>query len=149
MAAVTLTRMSIRRYSPARALFLVTVVGGALVLGGCGSDSSKTATTSSTTAAAASSSAETSGPRQPAKVTVAVDDMKFTPAALTVKAGDTVTWKFADKAPHAVQGIGDVALGLNSPILRTGEWSYTFTSPGTYRYLCPLHPEMKGTVTVE
>ncbi|GAB3207455.1 hypothetical protein GCM10027262_20840 [Nocardia tengchongensis] len=75
--------------------------------------------------------------------------MKFSPADITIKAGDTVTWKFDDKAPHAVQGIGDVALGINSPIIRKGEWSHTFTSPGTYRYLCPLHPDMKGTVTVQ
>ncbi|WP_228566335.1 plastocyanin/azurin family copper-binding protein [Nocardia sp. SYP-A9097] len=75
--------------------------------------------------------------------------MKFSPATLTVKAGDKVTWKFSDKAPHAVQGIGDTAIGINSPIIHSGEWSYTFTTPGTYRYLCPLHPDMKGTVTVE
>ncbi|MGV9409096.1 cupredoxin domain-containing protein [Nocardia sp. NPDC003693] len=140
--------MSIRRFSPVRALFLVTVLSGALALGGCGSDKSDSPTTS-TPATSTSGAADTSGPRPAASVTVTVDDMKFSPANLTVKAGDTVLWKFADKAPHAVQGIGDVALGINSPIIRTGEWSYTFTSPGTYRYLCPLHPDMKGTVTVE
>lgn len=140
--------MSIRHYSPARALLLATVVAGALAVGGCGSDSSKPAETTAS-AVATTSGAETSGPRTPATVTVEVNDMKFSPAALTVKAGDTVTWKFSDKAPHAVQGIGDIAMGINSPIIHKGEWSYTFTSPGTYRYLCPLHPEMKGTVTVE
>ncbi|MBL1075105.1 cupredoxin family copper-binding protein [Nocardia sp. 2] len=140
--------MPIRHYTAARALLLVTVVAGALAVGGCGADDSKP--TSTTTSAATSTSAgETSGPRTPATVTVQVTDMKFSPANITVKAGDTVTWKFDDKAPHAVQGIGDVAMGINSPIFHKGEWSYTFTSPGTYRYLCPLHPDMKGTVTVE
>ncbi|WP_067543932.1 cupredoxin domain-containing protein [Nocardia crassostreae] len=138
--------MPIRHYSSARALFLVTVVAGALALGGCGSDSSKSAATST---AASTSATTTSGPRTPTAVTVDVTDMKFSPASITVKAGDTVTWKFEDKAPHAVQGIGDVAMGINSPIIHKGEWSYTFTVPGTYRYLCPLHPDMKGTVTVE
>ncbi|MFB7721590.1 cupredoxin family copper-binding protein [Nocardia sp. NPDC056100] len=139
--------MPIRRPSPARVLLLVTVVAGALIASGCGSDSPKSAT--ATTTVATSSAAAPSGPRQPADVTVNVADMKFSPAALTVKAGDKVTWKFDDKAPHAVQGIGDIALGINSPIIRKGEWSFTFTTPGTYRYLCPLHPDMKGTVTVE
>ncbi|MFC9998518.1 plastocyanin/azurin family copper-binding protein [Nocardia sp. NPDC127526] len=138
--------MPIRHYSSVRVLFLVSVVAGALALGGCGSDSSKTAGTST---AASSTAAATSGPRTPATMTVDVVDMKFSPAALTVKTGDTVTWKFEDKAPHAVQGIGDVAMGINSPIIHKGEWSYTFTVPGTYRYLCPLHPDMKGTITVE
>ncbi|MFI9506425.1 cupredoxin family copper-binding protein [Nocardia sp. NPDC052566] len=75
--------------------------------------------------------------------------MKFSPADLTVKVGDTVTWKFSDKVPHNVQGIGDKAMGINSPIQQKGEWSYTFTVAGAYRYLCSLHPEMRGTITVE
>ncbi|MFE6862709.1 cupredoxin family copper-binding protein [Nocardia sp. NPDC057668] len=141
--------MSIRRYSPARALFLVTVVGGVVALAGCGSDESKPSASATPGAGATTSAAANSGPRPAATTTVTVEDMAFSPANLTVKAGDTVLWKFADKAPHAVQGIGDVALGINSPIIRTGEWSYTFTTAGTFRYLCPLHPEMKGTVTVE
>ncbi|SUA41901.1 plastocyanin/azurin family copper-binding protein [Nocardia africana] len=85
---------------------------------------------------------------QPASVTVHVEDMKFSPDTVTVQAGDTVTWKFSDKVPHAVQGIGDAAMGINSPIFTGGEWSHTFAVPGVYRYLCPLHPEMRGTVTV-
>ncbi|MEV6771377.1 cupredoxin family copper-binding protein [Nocardia sp. NPDC051030] len=140
--------MSIRRFSSVRALFLVTVVAGALVAGGCGSDKS-TSTASTTSVAASTSAGPASGPRTPATVTVEVADMKFSPAALTVKAGDVVTWKFSDSKPHAVQGIGDVALGINSPIITKGQWSYTFTTPGVFRYLCPLHPDMKGTVTVE
>ncbi len=148
MVGVTLAAMPIRRLPSARALLLVTVAAGALVVGGCGSDSPKSAAPT-TTVAAATSAAVPSGPRQPADVTVEVADMKFSPAVITVKAGDKVTWKFSDKAPHAVQGIGDIALGINSPIIHKGEWSFTFTTPGTYRYLCPLHPDMKGTVTVE
>ncbi|MFE3256035.1 plastocyanin/azurin family copper-binding protein [Nocardia sp. NPDC059091] len=141
--------MSIRRQSSSRVLLLVAVVAGALVAGGCSSESSKTAATSTTAAPAASATATTTGPAVAAAVTVEVKDMKFSPADITVKAGDTVTWKFDDRAPHAVQGIGDVALGINSPIIHKGEWSHTFTTPGTYRYLCPLHPDMKGTVTVQ
>ncbi|MCM6776168.1 plastocyanin/azurin family copper-binding protein [Nocardia sp. CDC141] len=74
--------------------------------------------------------------------------MKFTPGVLSIRVGDTVTWKFSDKVPHQVQGIGDAAMGINSPIFTRGEWSHTFTVPGNYRYLCPLHPEMRGSITV-
>lgn len=146
-AGTSLADMPIRQ-SSSRALLLVAVVAAALAAGGCSSDTSKPAATS-TAAAPASSAATSTGPAAPAAVTVNVADMKFSPADITVKAGDTVTWKFDDKAPHAVQGIGDVALGINSPIIRKGEWSHNFTTPGTYRYLCPLHPDMKGTVTVQ
>ncbi|MFE3545472.1 cupredoxin family copper-binding protein [Nocardia sp. NPDC059177] len=85
----------------------------------------------------------------PTALTVDVSDMSFSPADATIKVGETVTWEFDDKAPHNVQGIGDKAMGINSPIIKKGEWSYTFTQPGTYRYLCTLHPDMRGTITVE
>ncbi|WP_051178014.1 cupredoxin domain-containing protein [Nocardia concava] len=141
--------MSIRRQSSSRAPLLVAVVAGALVVGGCSSNSDKAATSTTAAPATTSAAATSTGPAAAAAVTVEVKDMKFSPADITVKAGDTVTWKFDDRAPHAVQGIGDTALGINSPIIHKGEWSHTFTTPGTYRYLCPLHPDMKGTVTVQ
>ncbi|AYF76649.1 copper-binding protein [Nocardia yunnanensis] len=141
--------MSIRRQSSSRALILVAVVAGALVVGGCSSNSSDKAAATTTAAASSGAAATSTGPAAPAAVTVEVKDMKFSPADVTIKAGDTVTWKFDDRAPHAVQGIGDVALGINSPIIHKGEWSHTFTTAGTYRYLCPLHPDMKGSVTVQ
>ncbi|MFI1915137.1 plastocyanin/azurin family copper-binding protein [Nocardia sp. NPDC020380] len=141
--------MSIRRCTPTRALLLATVVAGALIVSGCGSDNSKSAAGSTTAAASTSAGATSSAPAVAAAVTVEVKDMAFSPADITIKAGDTVTWKFDDRFPHAVQGIGDSALGINSPIIHKGEWSHQFTTPGTYRYLCPLHPEMKGTVTVK
>ena len=79
--------------------------------------------------------------------TVAIKNFAFGPAALTVKAGTTVTWTNQDTDPHTVtsQGPGP----LSSPALSNGaRYSYTFTTPGTYRYLCTIHPFMTGTVTV-
>ncbi|MGO4615967.1 cupredoxin family copper-binding protein [Nocardia sp. 2YAB30] len=123
---------------------------GALVLSGCGGgDSGSATTTTKRPPRAATTTSQRTGAQKAAAATIAVDDMKFSPAEVTVKVGDTVTWKFVDKVPHTVQGIGDKAMGINSPIVDKGEWSYTFTSPGTFRYLCSLHPEMRGTVTVE
>ncbi|MBF6251525.1 cupredoxin family copper-binding protein [Nocardia farcinica] len=118
-----------------------------IALAGCGSDASESAPSS--TSASTTSAPATSAPAGPSSVTVTVDDMTFSPENITVGVGDTVTWKFSDSAPHSVQGIGDKAMGINSPILDSGEWSYTFTVPGTFRYLCTLHPQMRGSVTVE
>ena len=125
-----------------RAGFGVAALAGALLMvSGCGSG---TTTSTPTTAPA------TSGASAPAgAVTVEVKGMKFSPDEITIKTGGTVTWKFADRFPHAVQGIGDSAMGIDSPIFNSGQWSHTFTVPGTYRYLCPLHPDMHGTVTVQ
>ncbi|WP_253788760.1 cupredoxin domain-containing protein [Nocardia amikacinitolerans] len=133
--------------SRAKSVPIVTAfaVAATLSLVGCGSDESAP----ERNATATSTSAAPTGERKAASITVDVDDMKFSPENVTVGVGDTVRWKFSDKAPHSVQGIGDKAMGINSPIFDNGEWSYTFTQPGTYRYLCTLHPEMRGTVTVQ
>ncbi|AHH15814.1 putative copper-binding protein [Nocardia nova SH22a] len=136
-----------RGLAPRLALLTAALATVALVTG-CGSDTTKS-TPSTTTAAGSATASAAPTASKPAAVTVDVRKMKFSPDAVTVKVGDTVTWKFSDKVPHAVQGIGDSAMGINSPIFDNGEWSYTFTVPGSYRYLCPLHPEMRGTVTVQ
>lgn len=136
-------------HRPTRAHAIAALaVTAAAVLAGCGSDDSEPApvTTATATPGGTATSAE---PAAPAAVTVTVEDMAFSPDNVTVRVGDTVTWEFADSVPHSVQGIGDKAMGINSPILTSGEWSYTFTVPGEFRYLCTLHPEMRGTVTVE
>lgn len=124
------------------------VLAATLLSAGCGSGDTHS-TTASTTANAGPATTTRSGDSKPAAVTVDVTDMRFSPADLTVKVGETVTWKFKDSVPHTVQGIGDKAMGINSAIFTKGEWSYTFFAPGTYRYLCSLHPQMRGTVTVE
>ncbi|MBD0322131.1 MAG: cupredoxin domain-containing protein [Aldersonia sp.] len=81
--------------------------------------------------------------------TIEVRDMRFAPETVTVDVGQTVRWVFADNGvPHAVQGLDDIGMELSSPILRDGTWSHTFMAPGTYKYICPLHPQMQATVIV-
>ncbi|MFF3073420.1 cupredoxin family copper-binding protein [Kitasatospora sp. NPDC057904] len=79
---------------------------------------------------------------------VAIKNFAFAPAAVTVKAGTTVTWTNQDSEPHTVTGQNNTG-PLNSKALTTGQsYSYTFTTPGTYSYLCTIHPFMTATVTV-
>lgn len=75
---------------------------------------------------------------------VIVADMRFEPETVEIEAGETVTWSFEDRMPHDVAFDG----GPASPKLRTGEWQRTFHHPGSYGYVCTLHPIMKGTVSV-
>ncbi|NUR26546.1 MAG: amidase [Catenulispora sp.] len=80
--------------------------------------------------------------------TVAITGFAFSPSALTVKAGTTVTWTNKDSDAHTVtsQGSGGP---LQSKALGTGEtYTYTFTTAGTFSYLCTIHPFMTATVTV-
>jgi plastocyanin len=72
----------------------------------------------------------------------------FTPAALTVRAGATVTWTNLDQAPHDVVTTSGPAV-LRSPLLERGRsWSFTFTTPGAYGYYCSVHPDMRAQVIV-
>jgi plastocyanin len=80
--------------------------------------------------------------------TVAIKNFAFAPAAITVKAGTKVTWTNQDSDAHTVTSQNNSG-PLSSAALNTGQsYSYTFTKPGTYSYLCTIHPFMTATVTV-
>jgi plastocyanin len=68
----------------------------------------------------------------------------YQPATMTVHVGDVVTWTNQDQAAH------DVAGGtFHSPMLAQGQsWSFTFTQPGTFDYVCSVHPDMRAQIVV-
>jgi amicyanin len=73
----------------------------------------------------------------------------FSPRTLTITAGDTVTWTNQDQAPHDVKTTSGPA-SLHSPMLsKGGSWSHTFTTPGTYGYVCTVHPDMTAQLVVK
>lgn len=75
-------------------------------------------------------------------------ELRLRPAALVVKVGTTVTWTNQDGDAHTVTSQNNSG-PLSSPPLNTGQtYAYTFTKPGTYSYLCTIHPFMTATVTV-
>ena len=79
---------------------------------------------------------------------VSIDNFTFTPANLTVKAGTTVTWTNRDDIPHGI-GSADNAFKKSKALDTDDAFSFTFTTPGTYKYFCYIHPHMVGTVVVE
>jgi plastocyanin len=149
-------------------LLLGTVMGSVgLFLVACGqngADPNSDSGTQSNTAAAASQqpSPESSKMEMPAKPSptagkaqptssnsneVTVENFSFQPAAITVKAGTTVTWVNHDDIPHTVY---DINKQFKSETLDTdGKFSYKFTTAGTYSYFCSLHPRMTGQVIVK
>ena len=77
---------------------------------------------------------------------VKIGNLTFGPQELKVKAGTTVTWTNEDDMPHTVVSPNN----FRSKVLDTkGDYSFTFTTPGTYKYFCSLHPHMTGTIIVE
>jgi amicyanin len=77
---------------------------------------------------------------------VQITNFAFAPADVTVVAGTTVTWTNEDTTQHDVFA---PPVGLQSPVLNQNDsYAHTFSSPGTYRYICSIHPFMHGTVVV-
>lgn len=103
--------------------------------------------------------------RQP--TTIAMEDTPmggiYEPATLTVPVGTTVQWKNDGQQVHDATDRRDAALRasdvaypsgavpFDSGPMQAGQtFSYTFTVPGTYKYLCVPHEfgGMTGEVTV-
>ncbi len=73
----------------------------------------------------------------------------FSPASETISVGDRVTWTNTDQAPHNVSTTSG-PVSIQSPTLNTGQsWSYTFTTPGSYSYICSIHPDMRASLVVQ
>lgn len=77
---------------------------------------------------------------------VTITNFAFTPPNLQVKSGDTVTWTNNDEEPHTVVAEDH---SFHSPGMdANGTFTFTFTTPGTFAYICGIHPFMRGTVVV-
>ncbi len=69
----------------------------------------------------------------------------FAPSSITISTGDSVTWTNNGKLPHTATGDS-----FDSGTLSPGKsFTQTFSSAGTFNYICSVHPFMKGTVTVQ
>ncbi|MGW7524356.1 cupredoxin domain-containing protein [Streptomyces sp. NPDC054783] len=79
---------------------------------------------------------------------VAIKNFAFSPATLKIKAGTTVTWTNEDTDAHTVTSAGTGGPLRSSALATHGSYTYTFTKPGSYAYVCTIHPFMTGTVEV-
>ena len=84
-------------------------------------------------------------------VVTADDSSVFGNPNPTINVGERVTWSFANPGTqHNVASSSGNWSWTSGPFsLNHGQHTYTFTAPGTYSYVCQLHPPgMSGTVTV-
>lgn len=87
----------------------------------------------------------------------------FQPAKLTIRVGETVEWKNVGNSVHHASSDPSTAINpaevsnpsgakpFDSGFLQPGQsFTYTFTVPGTYKYICAPHETsgMLGEVTV-
>lgn len=79
---------------------------------------------------------------------ITISHYSYAPASVSVASGTTVTWTNLDTVAHDVTVTRGPAL-FHSPMLSKGQsWSFTFTLSGPYSYICSVHPDMHGSVTV-
>lgn len=121
-----------------RALRLVLIVAVVVALGslvaGCASGGSQSGagTTAGTTTGAE-------------KNTIVMKDTAFSPSTITVKVGDTITFRNDDPMIH------DVVIGPQDLGEQTSGTTKTWKAEkaGTFPLKCLIHPSMTGEITVE
>lgn len=125
------SRVSVAAWS----VVVVCLATAVLVLAGCGSSTSGGGVPS------APSVSPTSG-----GATVTIKGFAFTPLTVTIKPGQTVTWRNDDSVGHDATG-DSFTSGTIDP---GASYTRTFDTPGTFTYVCKRHPSMApGTVVVE
>jgi plastocyanin len=105
-------------------------------------------------ALAACSSTETGAPGSTtATTTVNLTATAFEPATITIKAGDTVTWKWTTGTHDVESGTActpDGKFSSGDPVAG-GTFEHKFDAAGTYDYFCSVHcaDGMVGKVIVQ
>ena len=79
--------------------------------------------------------------------TISIRDFSFAPMSTTVAVGTTVRWKNLDGEPHTVRSV-DATFASNA-LDQNDSFAFKFDKPGTYRYVCSIHPQMVGTIVVK
>jgi plastocyanin len=83
----------------------------------------------------------------PAPSTVVMKNFDFAPMTMTVRAGTSVTWKNLDGEPHTVTSIdGRFRSGA---LDENDTFTFKFDKPGTYKYICSIHPKMLAAIIVK
>jgi len=88
--------------------------------------------------------------KAPSGATVALRDTQIRPARVSIRRGQSVTWRFedADKdEAHNVTSVGRPHF-RGSPDRKAGAFSVRFRRRGVYRYECTIHLNMHGSVRV-
>lgn len=127
---------------------LGAIAGSALAVSGCG----------------ITGPAHNQPPPPQVDATVTMDMSSFNPASIRIRSGQTVQWRNTSLVTHTVTADPSLAANPANVILPNGAqrfhsgeipagqvWSRTFTTRGTYRYVCLPHEQqgMMGSVIVQ
>lgn len=79
--------------------------------------------------------------------TIVADGLSFDPDELTVKVGEAVAFENHDDIAHTFTA--DDALFDSREVDPDGRYGFTMPRAGEVPFHCEIHPQMKGTITVE
>jgi plastocyanin len=84
------------------------------------------------------------GPGAATSATIRMANRSFSPGTVTIAAGGSITFANDDDRSHTATG-DSFDTGVLAP---GGRSKKTFPSPGTFTFLCQIHPEMTGRISV-
>ena len=78
---------------------------------------------------------------------ISIAEFFFNPPSVSIDLGDSVQWINNGEFLHTTTADGGA---WNSGLLNPGgSFAHTFNSPGTFTYICSVHPFMVGTIIVQ
>jgi plastocyanin len=113
----------------------------ALAAAGCGGGDDGGGASSGTSSAPAAAS---SG----GGVAIKMQNIAFDPKAVTVKAGQKITWTNDDTTDHNVTAESGADFKSDN-FGKGGTFEFTPDKAGTIKYVCTIHPGMTATITVQ
>ena len=123
------------------------LIGAAVALAACGSDSDATV---APVGPAAETETETETETEAEAATVTIERSRYAPEEIEVAAGAEVRFENLDPFAHTVTAAEGSRLSFDSGDLDEGEtFTQRFDETGTYDYFCVIHPTMRATVVVE
>jgi plastocyanin len=136
-----------------RALFAGALIAIVFALAACGGGGGETTVTETTAESESESGAGSSAGNAPApsgdavrSAKVEIEDFAYNPDPVTIEEGGKVIWINRDSVPHTATAEDG---SFDTGALEEGKLkSETFKDPGTYAYVCSIHPQMHGTVEV-
>ena len=127
--------MNLRRWT------LIPLVVLGVALAGCSNDKK------SPTAAGSGATTGTSTPVDGA-LTIHIKNFAFDPKTPTVKVGTKVTFVNDDSAVHTATSSTPSGIFDTKNLAQGKSGDFTFTTAGTYDYICTIHQYMKASVVV-
>jgi len=129
---------------------LIVALAASLTLASCGSgdDGSTVTETATETSPPEEGGGDVPAPSGDAvrSARIEIEDFAYNPDPVTIEEGGKVIWINRDSAPHTATAEDG---SFDTGTLEEGKLkSETFKEPGTYAYICSIHPQMHGTVEV-